>query len=169
MARVNRDGSASRSQRGDATIESLPRRDEGPPPTLTLTLDQSTSAPAVARHAVRRWLAAWHVSDSLLDDVTLVVSELVTNAVLYAAPPLTVVAAARDDQLRLEVHDRSPRPPRRRSASQEVGGFGLQFVAALADDWGWTATSSGKVVWTEHRVAAPLVPRARRSGRLDGR
>ena len=139
------------------TASSSRGRAESPTPTpFSLTLARSLEAARIARHALHAWLVAWRCPGALVDDVTLVVSELVTNAIVHAESPPRVTADVRDGQLRLEVHDHSAVPPRRRDAGKDTGGYGLHFVATLADDWGWAPTASGKYVWTHHRV--PIAP-----------
>ena len=60
-----------------------------------------------------------------------------------------------DGRLRLEVHDGSSLLPASRDAARSAGGYGLQFVAALTDDWGWSTTPTGKCVWIRS-VASPI-------------
>jgi anti-sigma regulatory factor (Ser/Thr protein kinase) len=83
---------------------------------------------------------------------TLLVSELVTNAVLHGKPPFTVSVDVVDDSLRVTVDDGDPdHLPRQHVSNGEpderVGGFGLQFLADLADDFGWSVRSNRKSVW----------------------
>jgi anti-sigma regulatory factor (Ser/Thr protein kinase) len=127
-----------------------------PSTPLTLRVQCSPEAASVARVALREWLATWHCPADLAADVTLVMSELVTNAVVHANSRANVTAIRHGQRLRLEVSDGSCDPPQLRAGHDGPGGFGLQFVATLAEDWGWTITPNGKVVWTEHRHIGPL-------------
>lgn len=89
-----------------------------------------------------------------VDAVLVVVSELVTNAVLHGGTEVEVLVDLRDDGVRLEVRDGDPsHPPVPREPSpRAVGGRGLGIVDALADEWGWQRTGEdGKVVWCELR------------------
>ncbi|CAM5588861.1 hypothetical protein SCYAM73S_05117 [Streptomyces cyaneofuscatus] len=80
---------------------------------------------------------------------TLLVSEVVTNAVRYAERPVTL-RLLRTDILRCEVGDDSPQLPRQRRAREtDEGGRGLFLVNRLARRWGATRLSTGKVVWFE--------------------
>ncbi|MFE7114433.1 ATP-binding protein [Streptomyces sp. NPDC057654] len=106
-----------------------------------------------AARAYTREFVGFHVPEAArehLDDVLLVVSELVTNAVRYGTEPgdsLLLVLDAEPGRVRVEVHDTRRRPPRRRSASAErQRGHGLFIVDALAE-WGVGERPMGKVVW----------------------
>ena len=109
----------------------------------------SAAAPRMARQAVREWLADVPCTDAVVEDALVVVSELTTNALIHADSAATIVASYDDGRLRVEVHDEDPTPPQLRAQPDGSGGWGLQVVAALADGWGWLATSSGKQVWAE--------------------
>ncbi len=96
---------------------------------------------------------------SILDDpdlalisytATMLVSELVTNAVLHAGTPIEVVVRLGGDRVRVEVHDGAPRLPMRKHYSTMSGtGRGLLLVEQLASDWGAEPTDAGKTVWFE--------------------
>ncbi|MFC8013824.1 ATP-binding protein, partial [Streptomyces cinereoruber] len=53
-----------------------------------LPLEHGPLAPATARHAARAVLEAWGLDEEQVYDVLLVISELVTNAVVHALPPV---------------------------------------------------------------------------------
>ena len=83
----------------------------------------------------------------------LVLSELVTNAMVHARAGCTIEVQHHDDLLRLDVRDPSPAPPTMSSARPvDIGGRGLRLVAAVAQAWGWEPTDGGKRVWA-HLVA----------------
>lgn len=114
--------------------------------------------PSAAGHA-RRWitdlLARWDLA-AAADDLRLVVSELVSNAVLHARTILDVALSVAEGVLELSVSDRdarSPRPRPQRADDAATGGRGLLLVEALSDDWGVAERMEGKQVW--FRVAAP--------------
>ena len=114
--------------------------------TMTMLLDHDVEMVAEARHAVGHWLD--QRGCRTCDDAVLVLSELVTNAMVHAGAGCTVGLQHRDDLLRLEVRDPSPREPVLRPvAPAVVGGHGLRVVDALAESWGWERTSDGKRVW----------------------
>jgi len=111
---------------------------------------------AVARRLLRGYLAA-RAAEGAPDshDVpVLLVSELVTNAIRHAQPPLSLRAATLGPGLRVEVHDGAPDPPvlaTQATLDDEPteSGRGLFLVASLADRWGWDGHSTGKAVWFE--------------------
>ncbi|WP_030236391.1 MULTISPECIES: ATP-binding protein [unclassified Streptomyces] len=93
--------------------------------------------------------------ESLAETLILLVSELVTNAVVHTGCPavlrLSLPGAATGEAIvRLEVADRSLRAPVPRCADDDAtGGRGLALVDGLADRWGWSAEGAGKRIWCE--------------------
>jgi hypothetical protein len=107
-------------------------------------------APRAARRFVEDALRAWGYADRQVDDARLLLSELVTNAVIHARSPFSVSVHSDDRRLRLAVHDHSSAEPRPCFPAPDAGsGRGLQIVAALSKDWGVAATPIGKTVWAE--------------------
>ncbi|MEY9490677.1 GAF domain-containing protein/PAS domain-containing protein/anti-sigma regulatory factor (Ser/Thr protein kinase) [Streptomyces calvus] len=106
------------------------------------------SAVGAVRAEAARTLAAWGLEEESF--VTeLIVSELVTNAVRHASPPIRL-RLIRDRALICEVSDGSSTSPHlRRAATTDEGGRGLFLVAQFADRWGTRYTADGKVIWTE--------------------
>ncbi|MFB7087309.1 ATP-binding protein [Streptomyces sp. NPDC056296] len=108
----------------------------------------------LARRRAARLVAEWGQPD-LAGDVALVVSELMTNALLHGSlrGRLIRVHLTLDHRvLRVEVSDpRGERPPHPRpvGAADEQFGRGLQLVGALADRWGWEPRTVGKTVYAE--------------------
>ena len=103
---------------------------------------------------VRRWLRStlieWGLT-ALVDDVSVVASELATNAVRHADSPfrasISMVAA---DRIRVSFEDLADGHPALNSAEHsEVGGRGVHLVAQLAQCWGVEGHAGGKVVWAE--------------------
>jgi len=114
-----------------------------------LALDTSVVAPCEARRFVVDWLSGIGSSADVARDVALVVSELVTNAVVHAGSARRVVARAGDGRLRVEVHDGAVEPPVQRAPDAAFHGYGLQIVGAVAETWGWEPSPGGKYVWAE--------------------
>jgi transcriptional regulator with GAF, ATPase, and Fis domain len=82
------------------------------------------------------------------DGMVLVVSELVTNAVLHGRGPVTVKIERDDGSVRLAVHDHGDGSPQRAHAAPwAASGRGLDIVDSLASDWGTTEVDDGKWVW----------------------
>jgi len=119
---------------------------------LRLLLPPDLDAPAAARRALRDL----HLGEQE-ENVVLLASELVTNAVVHAglAPdqPIELAAACDGGQTRVEVRDGGHgfRP------DTTTGGYGLHMVAAAAERWG-IEYDGATCVWFE--LAPP--PRCRR-------
>ena len=120
---------------------------------LNLVLTEEVGAAAAARQALREENGA--LPATVRDDVLLLVSELVSNAVLHAGAgperPLQVQLLRGPRWLVVTVSDEGPgfrwRPnvePR-----NESGGWGLYLVDQIADCWGVECTASGARVWFE--------------------
>ena len=83
-------------------------------------------------------------------EATLLVSELVANAILHTGTPFDVVVKPDGQHVRVEVHDGSPElPVRKRYSNMSGTGRGLLLVERMAAGWGADLTSKGKVVWFE--------------------
>ncbi|MDT3397386.1 ATP-binding protein [Streptomyces sp. B1866] len=123
---------------------------------VELSLPEDGGSTARARDFTREILAG-SAYQGRHDDVVLVVSELVSNALRHGhgAPVLRLLGTA--GRIRVEVADDSPVPPRPRDPGPD-GGLGLRLVERLAVRWGCTpydprqpeaAGTPGKVVWCE--------------------
>lgn len=113
-----------------------------------------------ARRFVDRALNDWRCGH-LAEVATLLVSELVANAILHAGTTVEVVIRRERERLRIEVHDGNARLPTRKRYSKMSGtGRGLVLVERLSRDWGTESTPSGKVVWFEldRSVPSPEAP-----------
>lgn len=117
-----------------------------------LRLPASTDSVPAARKFARDALVN---SDADVDTVVLLVSEVVTNAILHARSDVLLAVEARGDVARVEVTDASPvRPRPHRFATESATGRGLRLLDQLSLRWGADAhQSGGKVVWFE--VGAP--------------
>jgi hypothetical protein len=101
-----------------------------------LDLQAEPSSVGEARTFVRRVLVDWGLDDTI-DVVTLLVSELATNAVLHARTAYAVVLSKGIGDLRVEVLDGSSVPPRHRQNSAAAAtGRGVAMVDQLATSWG---------------------------------
>ena len=82
----------------------------------------------------------------------LVLSELVTNAVMHGAQPIEVVVSGEADMLRIDVADGDahvPGPELLFASADQSDGRGLHIVNALSEQWGTTIHEHGKSVWAE--------------------
>ncbi|MFD9430012.1 SpoIIE family protein phosphatase [Streptomyces sp. NPDC060002] len=158
-------------------------------PHVRATLNGSPLAPGAARELVRAALTEWaglgllgaeeagELGERLAEDTTLVVSELVTNAVVHAGTDVELACRLEEDPehpghpggcraVVVEVSDHHPsRAPRDGTAEPSYGtpeyGRGLRLVASLADAWGVTYRRGTKTVW------ARLLPTAAESHDAD--
>lgn len=120
-----------------------------------------------ARQFTRGTLDQWHMGERF-DDICLVVSELVTNALRHGLPSVNGHGPAQNPPVRLHlmrwterlvcaVRDPSHDSPVARDSDDfsAESGRGLFLVDSFADSWGWhplAGTLSGKVVWALFRV-----------------
>jgi anti-sigma regulatory factor (Ser/Thr protein kinase) len=118
-------------------------------------LPREPTAPARARAQIRRTLED-QLAKPVLDAITLLTSELVTNAVIHPAQlerdTITLQTISYPDRIRVEVSDSGAgfdpaqeRPPR------ETGGRGLFLVDSIARRWGTRRSDPGRgfTVWFE--------------------
>ncbi|GAA3222826.1 ATP-binding protein [Nonomuraea helvata] len=102
---------------------------------------------SVARRLVREALATWNLS-GLADDMAVVVSEVVTNAVVHAKSAMTLSLHRQGRSVRGEVADHSPVWPTPLPAGpNEEHGRGLAIVTAYSERWGVDPAPDGKIVW----------------------
>ncbi|MEV6583773.1 ATP-binding protein [Streptomyces sp. NPDC051582] len=128
---------------GQARVWGLPHR------------PQSASA---ARRITRATLTRWDLDEDTIDQALLVVSELVTNAVEHALPPvaLHIERPARGDSVHIEVDDGGPAPVEgawTTSCAPEEHGRGNALVAALATDHGIRELPDGLAHWADLATA----------------
>lgn len=121
---------------------------------LHLDLAALKTAPGCGRGWVRTVLQEWGRSE-LKETAELLVSELVTNAMLASAragmPALRLSIATDQHRVMISVRDFAPGAPvPRRPDDDEDSGRGLQIVGELAEQCGWHPPPDGgpgKVVW----------------------
>ncbi len=88
------------------------------------------------------------------DTVALLVSEVVTNALVHGSGQVRLRVVPLESGVRVEVLDDSSELPERRQATDlDEGGRGIALVEALAASWGSQEVSGGKCVWFEVRPA----------------
>ncbi len=133
--------------------------------TAELVLGDEADAVAVAR----RFAATVLRGEPQVDDVKLIATELVTNALLHGGHPVTLRIMRATSTVRVEVQDPGEAQPVSVKASAgAMTGRGLALVAALSSSWGVAAgRHGGKVVWAEvpddhgaHQAPAPQAERA---------
>ena len=124
------------------------------PAVAELRLAERNTSAALARQFTRSTLASWQSGDGddNVEDIVLVVSELVTNALLHGhgTPVVRLLDGGR--HVRVEVCDDSPLLPVSHRVTP-TSGLGLRVVEQLSSAWGASRRGRGKVVWCELTVA----------------
>jgi hypothetical protein len=111
-------------------------------------------SPAQARRLTRARLTGWSVCEDTCDSAALVVSELVTNAIVHTASTHIVCELHDgDDLVRIAVRDEGCAPGQPHAAGrtrpEEEHGRGLLLVDALCHAWGAHEHGPGLLVWAE--------------------
>jgi len=105
------------------------------------------STPA-ARVFLSRLLDGWGVPDHVIEDASLLASELLSNAVRHGAGSVTLRVEVDHGVVQVRVHDDDPGVPAvRESDPASVDGRGLFIVQYVADQWGSDPDDPGKTVW----------------------
>jgi anti-sigma regulatory factor (Ser/Thr protein kinase) len=123
---------------------------------------------ATARRFVEQVLA--DAAEDVRCNATLLISEVVANAVLHASGPVTVEVHQKGSAYRIAVGDGSRTPPTEKGyRADDATGRGLRLLDCLAAEWGWKRTDSGKVVWFDLPVPvdASSSPRTERRSYED--
>jgi hypothetical protein len=126
------------------------------------SLRPNLGSPKTARDFTKRTLNTWNVED-LYNDVSVVVSELVTNALCHGlsdvsysalARPIQLMLLARDNRMLAAVVDPSDKTPILASSKQVAEtGRGLRIIAVMSDSWGWVPfATGGKAVWAAFSI-----------------
>jgi anti-sigma regulatory factor (Ser/Thr protein kinase) len=121
----------------------------------TAEFDVDALTPAAARRWVSDLLEQWELP-AWRERVSLLLSELVTNAVRHAESPSVVTVALADGVLEVAVTDREPgRLPRLCPdvGPDAEGGRGLAIVEGVANEWGTSLLPDGKKVWFRLQLA----------------
>ncbi|MET7289364.1 SpoIIE family protein phosphatase [Streptomyces sp. NPDC005573] len=134
--------------RDDAAVLVANIRPIDPARVATWMLPADLEAVATARSLTARQLHNWAMDDEAFS-TELIVSELVTNAIRYAEPPIRL-RLIRDRALSVEVSDGSSAAPYPRHArTTDEGGRGLLLVSQFAQRWGTRYEDRGKTIWAE--------------------
>jgi anti-sigma regulatory factor (Ser/Thr protein kinase) len=121
---------------------------EGDAVATELAVPYHATGPLAARRFVQQFASELKL-DHAVDDLSLIVSELVTNAIAHGAAPVHLTLRYEDGETTIEVADGDPNVDnvRRRADEAEAGGKGLHVVASLAKRWGTRPSPTGKTVW----------------------
>jgi anti-sigma regulatory factor (Ser/Thr protein kinase) len=119
------------------------------PAQTSVDIDRDRTAPAAARRAVEAFGAS--LDPSVVPDVKLLVSELISNAVKYGRDGQVQLILHSEDRhhVHVEVVDQGVGfvPAARDRPKTEPGGWGLHMVEALTERWGVREGSTH--VWFE--------------------
>src|SRR4051794_32140143 len=121
---------------------------------LSVELPRTPQAAFLARRALDDLEGS--LDPSVLPDVHLLVSELITNSVKYGGDgPVRLEVTASGDRIRAEIIDQGVgfTPVKRSDDLDKVGGWGLHLVQRLTTDWGTYEGSTH--VWFEIDLSAP--------------
>lgn len=118
---------------------------------LELQLPHTTESVRRARRTIAAFLEPAELPVSIIDDVLLLVSELVTNAVIHAGSPAVVRLDADIERIKVAVADRDAgrAPAVVEPEPFSSSGRGVLLVDRLASRWGVEPQRQGKVVWFE--------------------
>ena len=141
---------------GDLRLSGNPVRDRGHLPRIaTRTLGTGPRSVRLAREFALATLQRWGVAERS-EDIAIVVSELLTNALRHAlpetghTPPIRLGLLQPGPCLLCAVTDPSMAAPIPHAPPEFLSetGRGLRIICALSDRWGYTTLSdTGKVVW----------------------
>ena len=132
------------ADRAGAVVEDATAR------VLELQLTGGPEMVGTARHWARAAVLAWHGETSHAETVTLITSELVTNALTHAQPPVRLRLRGAPGKVYVEVFDHGRYRPQLQAGSlDDEHGRGMLLVDAVAHRWGSRSSGGGKVVWAE--------------------
>ncbi len=117
--------------------------------TAQLDLDHDVASPRAARRFVSATLADWGFPEETLERSQLLVSELVSNAVLHGEGPIKLtISSPGAAVIRVEVSNRGEAQlVNRRAQRDDLSGRGLQLIDDLAIGWGSHTNDGHTVVW----------------------
>jgi anti-sigma regulatory factor (Ser/Thr protein kinase) len=113
-----------------------------------MILEPTGTSPALARAYCDGVLGS-SGREERSQDARLVVSELVTNAIMHAGTEIELNVVVRSDAIRIEVTDLGGGIPRSDEPDEGTSGRGLPIVEALSCGWGVVQLGAGKTVWCE--------------------
>ncbi|MER6632584.1 ATP-binding protein [Streptomyces sp. NPDC000987] len=130
----------------------------GPPRSYTLRLAHDVTAAASARREARILLASWGLPEEQTDDILLIISELVTNAVEHALPPVALrLKRLGTDGVHIDVSDAGPAVSQgawAATGTQAEHGRGRVIVDALSAGHGTRAEAGAVHHWATVGVTA---------------
>lgn len=127
-------------------------------------LPHSPASVSVARRYLNRELLAWGVAEDVADDATVILSELLSNALRHARPlpggdgQLKVSWLKIGDTVEVSVTDggAATEPRKGQPALSSLGGRGLGIVETLSQSWGVRRDDHGSTVWAHLHAPSPF-------------
>jgi DNA-binding NarL/FixJ family response regulator len=145
------DAYVGKEQEIDGLLQQLIKIGEREHLSASLELSSEPSSISAARHFLDTLCAQWECGD-ILPEARIIVSELVTNAVLHAGTKCEVrVTLTSDDALRIEVtdHGHGELPVPQQPDPNALHGRGLLIVSVISSAWGIEAVrGNGNLVWS---------------------
>ncbi len=140
---------------GAETMPFWPGRDGQAIDCLRVTLAGRPESVPRARKLAAPVLAAWASEGDEADSASLLVTELVTNAIRFSPGPVILALWRPPGLLVVEVSDQSPDLPlQRRAGPGSENGRGLVLVEQLSREWGCYVPGPGwKTVWCSIAVS----------------
>lgn len=127
----------------------------GAGPVARADFGADPASPGEARRFAR-WVLSDEVTE-MVETIELLLTEMVTNAVVHAGSATTVSVRLLADHVHVEVHDRAKADLRpQRPDEDSESGRGLLLVEALARSWGSTRFDEGKIVWFDVDRPSPV-------------
>ena len=125
---------------------------------MSIEFESDPTSVRTARDAVTELLEENRCGPAFVDSIRLVVSELVTNAVVHAGTRIGLRCRLDEEHARVRVEVTDMRPDalpvlRPSNMAGGVGGWGLQFVSTLGSNWGVATSDRHKTVWCDVEAA----------------
>jgi anti-sigma regulatory factor (Ser/Thr protein kinase) len=124
----------------------------GPPMDADAQVPHRVDSVPAARKFLSQLLHGWDVADQVIDDASLLTTELMSNAVEHGKGVVHLEIALHDGLLRVGVHDGGAELPVQLDiTSSSLEGRGMWLVEGIARDWGSDSSGEapGKTVWFE--------------------
>jgi anti-sigma regulatory factor (Ser/Thr protein kinase) len=120
------------------------------PVKFHITTSDTSNPLKKARDKIAKLVTEWSLPLSIgaIADLKLCTTEVVANALKHAGGECWITVTWLGEHLRVDVRDRSPRPPQVLESHESAeSGRGLVLVEALAQTWDWAPCTSGKTVF----------------------